>query len=79
MVDNRYVGRGDSAKYYLADAEVLRLYERRRLRESDALAMLAREFARDPVSEDQRRQAHLCDHRAPDSAIGGIGGPGRTA
>ena len=49
MVDNRYVGRGDSAKYYLSDAEVLRLHERRRHQESDALAMLAREFARDPV------------------------------
>lgn len=59
MVDGRYVGRGDSAKYYLSDAEVLRLHERRRLRESDALAMLAREFARDPVPEDERMQAHL--------------------
>jgi len=59
MVDNRYVGRGDSAKYYLSDAEVLRLHERRRISESDALVMLAREFARDPVPEGEGKQAHL--------------------
>lgn len=59
MVDNRYMGRGDSAKYYLSDPEVLRLHERRRQREVDALALLTREFARDPVPEDERKQAHL--------------------
>ena len=59
MVDNRYLGRGDSAKYYLSDAEVLRLHERRRQQEGDALIMIGQEFARDPVPEAEQQQAHL--------------------
>lgn len=59
MVDNRYLGRGDSTKHYLSDTEVLRLHERRRHREGDVLTMLAHEFGRDPVPEAERRQAHL--------------------
>jgi len=59
MVDNRYFGRGDTQKQYLSDAEVLRLHERRRVGEADALALLDREVARDPVPADVRQQAHL--------------------
>lgn len=59
MVDHRYLGRGDSTKHYLSDPEVLRLHERRRRNESDVLALLRREFARDPVPKDQQKQAHL--------------------
>jgi hypothetical protein len=59
MVDNRYLGRGDSAKHYLSDPEVLRLHELRRQREDDAITLLAREFDRDPVPEAEQKQAHL--------------------
>jgi len=59
MVNGRYIGRGDSAKIYLGDAEVLRLHERRRQLDVDALALLDKQFARDPVPRDQRTQAHL--------------------
>ena len=59
MVDNRYLGRGDKTKRYLSDAEVLRLHERRRSAEADAVALLEAEFARDPVPAEIRRQAHL--------------------
>jgi hypothetical protein len=59
MVDNRYLGRGDKTKHYLSGTEVLRLHERRRASESDALVMLRAEFARDPIPAQRRNHAHL--------------------
>jgi len=59
MVDNRYLGRGDKTKYYLPDPEVVRLHERRRATEADALALLQAEFDRDPIPAERREQAHL--------------------
>ncbi len=59
MVDNRYIGRGDSSKQYLSDAEVLRLHQRRRSTEFDALELLNAEYERDPVPAARRHQSHL--------------------
>lgn len=59
MVDGRYYGRGDKTKYTLSDSEVLRLHERRRTADHDALALLQHEIDQDPIPADQRRQAHL--------------------
>jgi hypothetical protein len=59
MVDNKYLGRGDKAKIYLSDSEVRRLHEQRRATEQHGLALLRGQFARDPVSGADRRQAHL--------------------
>ncbi|TDD64985.1 hypothetical protein E1293_40860 [Actinomadura darangshiensis] len=59
MVDNRYWGRGDKTKYPLPDPEVVRLHERRRITDRDALALLQREIDADPIPADQRQQAHL--------------------
>src|SRR5687767_234003 len=59
MVDGRYYGRGDKTKHALSDPEVVRLHERRRSADRDALALLQHEFDRDPIPADQRRQAHL--------------------
>jgi hypothetical protein len=59
MVDNKYLGRGDKAKTYLSDTEVWRLHEQRHATEQDGLALLREQFARDPVSGADRRQAHL--------------------
>lgn len=59
MVDHRYWGRGDKTKYALTDPEVLRLHERRRAADLDALALLQREIDNDPIPADHRQQAHL--------------------
>ncbi|MGV9211096.1 AlbA family DNA-binding domain-containing protein [Micromonospora sp. RB23] len=59
MVDHRYLGRGDKTKHHLADAEVRRLHNLRRLSETDTLALLDAEFDRDPVPVERRSQSHL--------------------
>ncbi|MFF0249971.1 AlbA family DNA-binding domain-containing protein [Streptosporangium sandarakinum] len=59
MVDGRYYGRGDKTKHVLSDAEVTRLHERRRSADRDALDLLHQEIERDPITGEQRRQAHL--------------------
>jgi hypothetical protein len=58
MVDGRYLGRGDKTKTTLSDAEVVRLHERRRSSEQDALALLEQETADDPML-DVGEQSHL--------------------
>ncbi|MGP3951309.1 AlbA family DNA-binding domain-containing protein [Streptomyces sp. 7N604] len=59
MVDGRYLGRGDKTKRTLPDAEVLRLHQRRRIMESDTLALLQQEIDKDPIPAEIREQAHL--------------------
>lgn len=59
MVDGRYYGRGDKTKYALPDPEVVRLHERRRIADQDALALLEHEIDNDPIPANHRRQAHL--------------------
>jgi hypothetical protein len=59
MVDGRYYGRNDKTKYALSDPEVLRLHERRRSADRDAVALLSAEVADDPIPVDIRRNAHL--------------------
>jgi hypothetical protein len=59
MVDGRYYGRGDKTRRQLSDAEVTRLHERRRHSERTALDLLHKEFERDPVPPEERKQAHL--------------------
>lgn len=59
MVEGRYWGRGDKTKYRLTDPEVVRLHERRRSADQDALALLRREIENDPIPPGQRKQAHL--------------------
>lgn len=59
MVDGRYYGRSDKTKYVLSDAEVLRLHDRRRVADQDALALLQHEIDNDPIPAEDRRQAHL--------------------
>ncbi|QKW36246.1 ATP-binding protein [Actinomadura sp. NAK00032] len=59
MVDGHYWGRGDKTKYKLADAEVVRLHERRRIADRDALALLQEEIDDDPIPEVIHKQAHL--------------------
>jgi hypothetical protein len=59
MVDHRYLGRGDKKKLYLSDSEVRRLHLQRRAVEQDGLGLLQRQFDRDPVPAESRRQAHL--------------------
>ncbi|OUS91941.1 helix-turn-helix domain-containing protein [Rhodococcus sp. NCIMB 12038] len=59
MVDGRYWGRRDITKYQLADAEVVRLHERRRTHERDIGERIRAEFTRDPIPEGVRKQAHL--------------------
>ncbi|GLW22938.1 ATP-binding protein [Microbispora triticiradicis] len=59
MVEGKYYGRGDKTKIILSDAEVLRLHERRRSAERDALDLLQREIDRDPIPLERRQQAHL--------------------
>ncbi|MFF5264589.1 helix-turn-helix domain-containing protein [Actinomadura viridis] len=59
MVDGRYWGRGDKTKYQLSDPEVVRLHERRRIADHDALALLREEIDDDPIPEEIRKQAHL--------------------
>lgn len=59
MVDGRYMGRGDKTKYALSDPEVVRLHERRRIADRDALALLQEEIDDDPIPDSIRKQAHL--------------------
>lgn len=59
MVDGRYYGRGDKTKHVLSDADVVRLHERRRSADRDALALLQEEIDNDPITGEHRRQAHL--------------------
>ncbi|MEV8639301.1 ATP-binding protein [Streptosporangium sp. NPDC051023] len=59
MVDGRYYGRGDKTKHVLSDTEVARLHERRRSADRDALDLLHKEIERDPITGEQRSQAHL--------------------
>ena len=59
MVDGRYYGRGDKTKHPLPDPEVVRLHERRRAADRDALALLQAEIDTDPIPAEIRRQAHL--------------------
>lgn len=80
MVDGRYYGRGDKTKYVLPDPEVLRLHERRRNADRDALALLQHEIDNDPIPADQRSQAHLFLIAQPlagrrDMLLDLIGGP----
>lgn len=58
MVDGRYFGRGDKTKHPLADADVVRLHQRRRTAEDDALALLREEIGRDPLA-GAGEQSHL--------------------
>ncbi|MFP8959027.1 DEAD/DEAH box helicase family protein [Streptomyces nanhaiensis] len=58
MVDGRYFGRGDKTKHPLADADVVRLHQRRRTAEDDALALLREEIGRDPLA-GAGDQSHL--------------------
>ncbi|MFK0280871.1 helix-turn-helix domain-containing protein [Streptomyces sp. NPDC090499] len=58
MVDGRYFGRGDKTKRTLPDSEVVRLHERRRNTEQDALALLKQEIDDDPM-HDVGKQSHL--------------------
>ena len=59
MTDGRYYGRNDKTKYALSDPEVLRLHERRRSAERDALALLSAEAGNDPIPAEIRQKAHL--------------------
>jgi hypothetical protein len=59
MVDGRYLGRGDKTKIVLSDPEVVRLHERRRIAELDALTLLQEEIDNDPIPADIRQQAHF--------------------
>jgi hypothetical protein len=59
MVDGRYYGRDDKTKYFLSDPEVVRLHERRRIADHDALALLQHEIDDDPIPAAQRQQARL--------------------
>lgn len=59
MVEGRYFGRGDKTKIVLSDPEVVRLHERRRIADLDALALLQEEIDDDPIPADIRQQAHL--------------------
>ena len=59
MADGRYYGRNDKTKYTLSDPEVLRLHERRRSADRDALALLSAEMANDPIPAEIRQKAHL--------------------
>lgn len=59
MADGRYYGRNDKTKYALSDSEVLRLHERRRSAERDALALLSAEAGNDPIPSEIRQKAHL--------------------
>lgn len=59
MVDGRYYGRGDKTKHTLPDPEVVRLHERRRAADRDALDLLQAEIDEDPIPAEMRTQAHL--------------------
>ncbi|RCG32034.1 hypothetical protein DQ384_05725 [Sphaerisporangium album] len=60
MVNGKYYGRGDKTKIVLSDAEVVRLHERRRATEPDALELLRHEFESDPIPADLRQgHAHM--------------------
>ncbi|MFI6705378.1 helix-turn-helix domain-containing protein [Nonomuraea sp. NPDC050478] len=59
MVDGKYRGRGDKTKIVMSDADVVRLHERRRSADRDALALLQHEIDEDPIPADQRHHAHL--------------------
>lgn len=61
MVDGRYWGRGDTTKRRLTDTEVLRLHERRRVLEDQAVAALTEYVERDPVKSSgiRPRAGHL--------------------
>lgn len=59
MADGRYYGRNDKTKYALSDPEILRLHERRRSADRDALALLAAEISNDPIPAEMRQKAHL--------------------
>lgn len=58
MVDGRYFGRGDKTKRTLPDSEVVRLHERRRNAEQDALSLLRQEIDNDPM-HDVGKQSHM--------------------
>jgi hypothetical protein len=59
MADGRYYGRSDKSKYVLSDLEVLRLHERRRVADLNALTLLQHEIDNDPIPAEHRQQAHL--------------------
>lgn len=50
MVEGRFIGRGDKTKYTMSAPEVLRLHQRRKVAEADALELLADEIANDPMT-----------------------------
>jgi hypothetical protein len=58
MVDGRFMGRGDKTKHTLSAPEVLRLHQRRKVAEADALKLLGDEIARDPMAA-VTGQSHL--------------------
>jgi hypothetical protein len=59
MADGRYHGRNDRTKYTLSDPEVLRLHDRRRAADREALVLLQGEIGEDPIPAEQRDHAHL--------------------
>jgi hypothetical protein len=59
MVDHRYWGRGDKTKYRLSDGEVERLIALRDRWVVNAEHALHEWMAREPVSADKQRNAHL--------------------
>lgn len=59
MVDGRYYGRGDKARYQLSDSEVERLHAARRTLLDEAGRLLDEEIARDPYPAELRRHGHL--------------------
>jgi hypothetical protein len=56
MVDGRYMGRGDTAKRHLNDADVIRLHERRRTLDEDVSNALNAFIRRDPLIAAGRPQ-----------------------
>jgi hypothetical protein len=59
MVDNRYMGRGDSTNVRLDDAAVRRLHAQRALRVDRMEALLEAEVRRDPIAPDARQNGHI--------------------
>jgi hypothetical protein len=54
MVDGRYMGRGDKTNRILADAEVIRLHERRQRATHQVEFLLRHEMSRDPAEGGER-------------------------
>ncbi len=59
MVDGRYHGRGDTTKYRLSDAEVVRLFGLRSARQVVARQLIDVEIARDPVPVNREVESRL--------------------